>query len=87
MSGPQRVNERIAEGVESRRRRVAAVPEDVIDRSREIIQPGAWDDDGIAPAVTLLGDAQESSTLVLAEFKMKSFPFDLNFFHLDNAVH
>jgi hypothetical protein len=87
VSGPQGVNERIAGGVESSRRCVAAVPEDVIDRGTEIIQPGARDDDRVAPAVTLLGDAQESSTLVLAEFEMKSLPFDLNFPRLENAVH
>ena len=64
-----------------------AGPEHVINRRGEIIQPCARDDDGVPPTVSFLGDAQEFSALVLAEFEVKPLPFDLNFFRFENAVH
>lgn len=37
--------------------------------------------------MSLLGNAEEFATLILAEFEMKSLPFDLNFLRFENAVH
>jgi hypothetical protein len=66
---------------------VAPSPENVADSRREIIQPCARHDDCVPPAVSFLGYPQEFSTLVLAEFEVKSLPFDLNFLRFENAVH
>jgi hypothetical protein len=66
---------------------MAASPENVVDRSGEIVQPRARDDDGVPPAMRFLGDSQESSALILAKFEMKSLPFDLNLSRFKNAVH
>jgi hypothetical protein len=66
---------------------LAAGPENLDDRRGEITQPGPRDYNRIPPAVGFFGYAQESSAFVLAEFEMKSLPFDLNFFRFENAIH
>ena len=66
---------------------VARRPENVTNGCREVTQPGAWNNNCIPPAVSFLGDPQEFSPLVLAKLEMKPFPFYLNFFRFENAVH
>ena len=66
---------------------VVAGAEDIVDRGRKVIEARARDDDRIASPMSFLGNAQESTTLILAELKMKSLTFDLNFFRFEDAVH
>jgi hypothetical protein len=65
---------------------VAVVPENVADRRGEITQPRTRNDDCVPPAMGFLGNAEEFSALVLAEFEVKPLPFDLNFLRFENAV-
>jgi hypothetical protein len=68
-------------------RTVIAGAENIIDRGRKIIESRARDDDRIASPMSFLGNAQESTALILTEFKMKPLTFDLNFFSFEDAVH
>jgi hypothetical protein len=74
-------------GYASSRWSLAARPENVVDRGGEIIQAGAWNDNCVSPAVSFFRYAEKFSAFVLAKFKMKSLPFNLNFFRFENAVH
>src|ERR1700730_4270439 len=78
---------RVERGVDSSRRGLTTSPENVADRRGEITHPRTRDDDRVPPAVSFLGNAQEFSALVLAEFEVKPLPFDLNFLRFENAVH
>jgi hypothetical protein len=53
----------------------------------EIVYAGARDDDGITAAVGFLSNSQKLSSLVLAEFHVKVFPFDLDLPGFDDVVH
>jgi hypothetical protein len=68
-------------------RGVTAGAENVVDRRGKIVHARARDDDCVPAAVSFLGNAEEPPTLILAEFEMKSLPFDLNFPRFENAIH
>jgi hypothetical protein len=52
---------RVEKRVDLTRRGVAVRAENVVDRRGEIIHPRTRDDDRVPPAVSFLGNAQESS--------------------------
>lgn len=53
----------------------------------ELVHPSARNNDRIPAAMGFLGNSQELSTLVLAEFHVKVFPFDLELPCFDDVVH
>ena len=64
-----------------------AYPEHLTDRGRKIIHARARHDDRIPAPVRFLGDAEEFSALVLAKLNVKTLPFNLELFCLDDAIH
>ncbi len=61
-------------GVSTRRAREADSVrdcDDFADRGGKILHTCAWDNDGVAPPVRLLGDAQEFAAIVLAQLHLK----------------
>jgi hypothetical protein len=58
-------------------RRALGVFDYFTDCGREFIHARARHDDGVAPAMRFLGDAQESAPFVLAELDVKMLAFDL----------
>ena len=61
--------------------------QDLSDRGCEIAHASARNDDRVPATVRFLGDAKELPAIVLPEFHVKTLPFDLEFFRVDDAVH
>jgi hypothetical protein len=61
--------------------------EHLADRRHKIAHACARDDDRVPPPVRFLSNAEKFSAIILAELHMKAFPFDLELFRLDDAVH
>jgi hypothetical protein len=73
--------------IDLRWRRALRVVHHIIDRGREFLHARARDNDGIAATMRFLGDAEEFATVVLAEFHVKVFAFDLQFPGLYEVIH
>jgi len=61
--------------------------ENLANRSREILHPGAGHNDRVPPAVGFFGDAQEFSAFVLPELNVKMLSLDLQFSRFDDVIH
>src|SRR5689334_19644610 len=61
--------------------------EHVIDRVREIIHPGHRDDDHVAMALAVLGDAEEFAPAIFPQIDREKLPLDLQLSCFNNAVH
>jgi hypothetical protein len=57
------------------------------DCSCELVHARARNDDRIPAAMGFLSNSQELATLILAEFHVKVFPFDLELPCFDDVVH
>jgi hypothetical protein len=60
---------------------------DFVDGGREVTHAGAWNDDRVPSAVRFLGNPEKSPAIVFTKLDVKTLPFDLEFFRLDNAIH
>jgi len=58
-----------------------------VNRSRKFVHARARDDDRVTTTVRFLGDAQEFSPVVLAEFHMEMLALDLQVPRLNEIVH
>jgi hypothetical protein len=54
---------------------------------RKVIDAGARHDDTVAAAMSFLGDAQESPTLVFSELHVEMFALNLQFSRFDDVIH
>ena len=63
------------------------VVDHIIDRRREFLHAGARDNDGIAAAMRFFRDPEKLATVVLAEFHVKVFAFDLQLPGLYEVIH
>lgn len=57
------------------------------DRSGEFVHARRRHDDRVATTMRFFGDAQKLAAIVLAQFHVKVFAFDLHFAGFDNAIH
>ena len=64
-----------------------AVRKNVSNRRRKFLDARAGHDDAVTAAVSFLGDAQESSALVLPELDVEMLALNLQFFRFDDVVH
>ena len=69
------------------RRGSLCVIDHVIDRRRELLHAGAGDYDGVASAMSFLGNAEEFAAIVLAEFHVEVLAFDLQLPGLYEVIH
>jgi len=60
---------------------------DLVDGGREIPYTRARDDDRVPSTVRFLRDPEKSPPIVFTKLDVKTLPFDLEFFRLDDAVH
>ena len=70
-----------------RRRRPFGLLDHVIDSGREILNARARYDDCVPAAVGFLGDPEEFTAIVFAEFNVEMLPFDLQLPRLDEIIH
>ena len=54
--------------------------DDHVENATDVFQPGSGNDNGIAPAVGILGDAQETTARILTEIKDKILSLDRDVF-------
>src|ERR1700755_2547489 len=59
----------------------------LVDGGREMNHSRARDNDCIPSAVRFLRDPEKSAAIVFTKLDVKTLPFDLELFRLDNAVH
>jgi len=59
----------------------------LVDRGREITDPGTRDDDRIPSPVRFLRDPEKPPAIVFTKLNVKTLPFDLELFRLDDAIH
>ena len=71
----------------SGRRCSLCVIDHIVDRRRELLYAGAGDNDGVASAMSFLGDAEELAAIVLAEFHVEVLAFDLQLPGLYEVIH
>src|SRR5437762_10585239 len=64
-----------------------AVRKNVSNCRRKLINAGTRHDDAVPAAVSFLGDAQESSAVVLPELDVEMLALNLQFFRLDDVIH
>ena len=64
-----------------------AVRKNVSNRRRKLLNAGTGHYDAVAAAVSFLGDAQESPTVVLSELDVEMLALNLQFFRLDDVIH
>jgi len=57
------------------------------DRGGEFVDPRARHDDGVAPAVRFLGDAEEFPAFVFADLELEKLPLDLQLLRFDEVFH
>jgi hypothetical protein len=55
--------------------------------THEFVKTGAWNDDRISSSVRFLSDAHETATLILSEFDIEMFAFNLKFSRDDYIIH
>jgi hypothetical protein len=67
--------------------RCASVAQNFRDQRGKVIYSAARHDNAVAASMSLLGDAQEFSTLIFAELNVEMLPFDLQLFRLDDVIH
>ena len=87
---PQAVLRLIAGGDELLRHRpirALGAVENFTDGRGKVFHAGARHNDGVAPAVGFLGDAQEFPTIVLPELDVEMLPLDLQLPRLDDVIH
>jgi hypothetical protein len=61
--------------------------EHVLDRGAEFVQPRAWHNNRVSPAMRFFSYAKELTPIILAEFHIKMLPLDLDLFRLDDVIH
>jgi hypothetical protein len=69
------------------RRSVFGSSEHFAYSSGKVFHSCARNNDGIAPAVCLLGDTQEFTAIVFPELDVEMLALDLEFFGLDDMIH
>jgi hypothetical protein len=73
--------------VQRLRWRGLAVCQNLSNRRRKVIDAGSGHDDAVPASVSFLGDAQESTALVLTELDIEMFALNLQFSRLDDVIH
>lgn len=59
----------------------------LVDRGREITNPGARDNDRVPSPVRFLRDPEKSPAVVFTKLDVETLSFDLELLRLDDAIH